>query len=113
MDQVSMTSAYMWAIVTMVVFLLFAVVIANLILFKPNNSGTTARRIWFWTLCVATGIVGFVINFIIGNNISVPSIQSDYYMHSGIAAGICVLGYILIGFIISKLLPNSKVGTWF
>lgn len=112
MEQVSITSAYMWAIVIMVAFFLLAVVIANLILFKPNNPGTTTRRIWFWVFCVATGVVGFIINFIIGKGITVPSIQSDYLMHSGIA-GVCVVGYILIGFVVSKLFPNSKVGTWF
>lgn len=113
MDQVSMTSAYMWAIVIMVVFFLIAVIIANMVLFKPNNSGTTTRRIWFWILCVANGIVGFLINFAIGRNINVPAIKSDYLMHAGIAAGICVLGFILVGFIVSKMFPNSKVGTWF
>lgn len=113
MEQVSMTSAYMWAIVIMVVFFSLAVIISNAIIFKPNNPGTTTRRIWFWIFCVATGVVGFIVNFIIGNNITVPSIQSDYYMHSGIAAGVCVVVYILIGFVVSKLFPNSKVGTWF
>lgn len=113
MDQVSMTSAYMWAIVIMVVFFLLAVIIANLILFKPNNPGTTTRRIWFWVLCVVTGVVGFIVNYVIGSNISVPSIQSNYYMHAGIAAGVCILFYILVGFIVCKMFPNSKVGTWF
>lgn len=113
MEQVSITSAYMWAIVVMVAFFLLAVLISNLILFKPNNPGTTARRIWFWGLCVATGVVGYLINFIIGRGITVPSIQSDYFMHSGIAAGVGVVVYILIGFMVSKLFPNSKVGTWF
>lgn len=37
MEQVSITSAYMWAIVIMVAFFLLAVIISNLILFKPNN----------------------------------------------------------------------------
>lgn len=113
MEQVSITSAYMWAIVIMAVFFLLAVIISNLILFKPNNPGTTTRRIWFWVLCVATGVVGFLINFIIGKGITVPSIQGDYFMHSGIAAGVCVVVYILVGFVVSKLFPNSKVGTWF
>lgn len=113
MDQVSITSAYMLAIIIMVVFFMLSVIIANLILFKPNNPGTTARRLWFWVLCIASGVIGFVVNYIIGRGISVPSTQSDYYMHSGIAAGVCVLVYILVGFAVSKIFPNSKVGTWF
>lgn len=113
MEQVSNFTAYMWALVIMVAFFLLAVIISNLILFKPNNPGTTARRIWFWGLCVATGVVGFIINFIIGKGITVPSTQSDYFMHTGIAAGVAVLLYIIVGFGVSKLFPNSKVGTWF
>jgi hypothetical protein len=113
MEQVSITSAYMWAIVVMVVFFLIAVTISNLILFKPNDTGTTTRRIWFWVFCALTGVVGFIINYFIGKGIQVPSAQSEYFMHSGIAAGICVLLYIIVGFVVSKLFPNSKVGTWF
>ena len=113
MDQVSITSAYMWALISMVVCFLMATFIANLILFKPNNPGTTQRRIWFWVLCVASGVIGFIINFFIGQNISVPSIQSSYFMHAGIAAGVSVVLYIIAGFFVSKMFPNSKVGTWF
>lgn len=113
MDQVSMSSAYMWAIVIMIVFFILAVVIANLIVYKPKNPGTTARRLWFWSLCVATGVVAFVANFIKGNSISVPSLQSSYHMHSAIAAASAVILYILVGFVVSKLFANSKVGTWF
>ena len=113
MDQVSVTTAYMWALIVMVVCFLIATVIANMILFKPNDPGTTARRIWFWVLCVASAIVGFIINYFIGSGITVPSVQSSFYMHAGIAAGVSMIVYIVLGFVISKLFPNSKVGTWF
>lgn len=113
MEQVSITSAYMWALVVTAVFFIIAVVIANLILFKPNNPGTSARRISFWLLCILAGVVGFLINYFIGKSISVPSTQSDYLMHSSIATGVSMIIYIIAGFITSKLFPNSKVGTWF
>lgn len=113
MEQVSITSAYMWSIVIMVVAFFITVIISNLIKYKPSDSGTTTRRIWFWVLCVAASLVGFVINYIIGKTITVPSIQGNYLMHAGIAAGVCVVVYILIGIVVSKLFPNSKVGTWF
>jgi len=103
----------MWAVVIMTVFFLIAVVIANLIMFKPKNPGTTARRLWFWILCVATGVVAFVVNFIIGNSISIPSLQSAYHLHTAIAAIAAVVLYILVGFGVSKIFSTSKVGTWF
>lgn len=113
MEQVSILSAYMWALVIMVVFFFLAVIISNQILFKPNNPGTTARRICFWSLCIGSGVVGFVVNYLIGSSITVPSIQSDYYLHSSIAVGVCIVVFILVGFIVSKMFPNTKVGTWF
>lgn len=113
MNQVSMSSAYVWALILGVVCFLLAVIIANLILFKPNNPGTGARRMWFWILGVASVVIGLIINFIKADGITVPSIQSDYQMHSAIAAGVCFALYVLIGLIVSKLAPNSKVGTWF
>lgn len=47
MEQASMTSAYMWSFVVMAAFFLLAVLIANMILFKPGNTGVTQRRVWF------------------------------------------------------------------
>ncbi len=108
-----MSLAYMLAAVTMAVFFLIAVLSANMIIFKPNNPGTTTRRIWFWVLFALTGIVSFIINFTVSSNIDVRSTKSDYLMHSGIACGVVLLLYVVLGFVISKLFKNSKVGTWF
>lgn len=113
MDQVSVTTAYMWALIVMVVCFLIATLISNMILYKPNNPGTTAKRIWFWVLCVASAIIGFIINYTKGMAITVPSVQSNFFMHAGIAAGVSLVVYILLGFIISKIFPNSKIGAWF
>lgn len=113
MDAISMSSAYMWAVVTMAIFFLIAVLSANLIIFKPNDTGTTKRRIWFWVLFAFTGIVSFLINYIISTGVEVPSVKSDYLMHSGIACGVALLLYVVLGFIVSTIFKNSKVGTWF
>lgn len=108
-----MTQAYMLAFVVMAVLFAVAVVASNLVLFKPGNPGTTTRRIVFWSMCVFSVILGFVINYFIANGIEVPSIKSDYIMHSGIAALASALAYIIVGLVISKIFPNAKVGTWF
>lgn len=113
MEQVSVTSAYMWAFVIMIVFFLIAVVIANMIVFKPKDPGTTARRTWFWILCVATVAVSFLVNYILAKGISVPSLQSDYIMNSVYASVAAGVFYILFGFGVSKVFSSSKVGTWF
>lgn len=113
MDQVSVTSAYMWAVIITAVGFFVAIIAANLILFKPNNPGTSARRIWFWVLCALSVITGFIVNSIIASGIAVPSIKSEYIMHAGFAAVSSLALYVIVGFIVSKLFPNSKVGTWF
>lgn len=113
MEQVSIASAYMWAFVVMVVFFLVAVFVASSIPYRPGNPGTTQRRIWFWILCILTGVVGFVINYIIGSGISVPSTQSSYYTNAVIASAAALALFIVIGLAVSKMFPTSKVGTWF
>ncbi len=113
MEQVSITSAYMWALIIMVACFVLAVVISNLILFKPNDPGTTARRVWFWGLCVATGVISFLVNYHTASGIEVPTDQSSFLKHAGIATGVSVVLYIIVGFAVSKLFPNTKVGTWF
>lgn len=113
MEQVPISNAYIWALSIMVAFLLIAVLVANLILYKPNNPGTTTRRIWFWVLAVLTPIVGFLINSYIASGIEVPTQKTAYLMHSGIGAGVGLVLFILLGFILSKIFSNSKIGTWF
>ena len=113
MEQASMTSAYMWSFVVMAAFFLLAVLIANMITFKPGNTGVTQRRVWFWILAIGTGIISFLINYGIGSGITVPNIQSSYFMHSGIASGVSVVIFIVLGFALSKVFSKSKIGTWF
>lgn len=113
MEQASMTSAYMWSFVVMAAFFLLAVLIANMILFKPGNTGVTQRRVWFWILAIGTGIISFLINYGIGSGITVPNIQSSYFMHSGIASGVSVVIFIVLGFALGKVFSKSKIGTWF
>ncbi|MDE6272042.1 MAG: hypothetical protein K2M31_03440 [Muribaculaceae bacterium] len=113
MNQVSVTSAYMWALIIMAVFFVIAVVIANMVVYKPRDPGTTTRRLWFWILCIASAAVGFGINMGIASGVGVPTIKSSYELHSAIAAGVALAVYIVAGFCVSKIFSKSKVGTWF
>ena len=114
MEQVSILSAYMWSCVVMVVFFLLAVLVANMILFKPGNTGVTQRRVWFWVFGALSFVIGFCINyFIIRPDITIPNLRSSYTTHSCIAAAISLLVYIILGFILSKIFNKSKIGTWF
>ncbi len=113
MEQVPISNAYIWALTVFVAFLFIAILISLIIPYKPNNPCTTARRIWFWILAAATPIVGFLINNYIAGGIEVPSQKAAYLLHSGIGAGVAIVLFVLLGFILSKIFRNSKLGTWF
>lgn len=113
METASVTSAYTWALITMILFFLIAILSANMVPYKPNDPGTSKRRVCFWILCVLSVVVGFFINFAISSGIGVPTIKSSYMLHTSIAAGISLVLFIILGFAISKMFPTKKVGTWF
>lgn len=79
-----------------------------MILFKPGNTGVTQRRVWFWILAIGTGIISFLINYGIGSGITVPNIQSSYFMHSGIASGVSVVILSFLDLHWVKYLANQK-----
>lgn len=113
MNHFSVVPAYLYAGITMAIAFGLAVIVSNLILFKPDNPGTTARRIWFWSLGFISLLAGIVINCLIAEGINVPSNQGDYHVHTAIAGVLFLVLYIIAGFATSKIFPNSKVGTWF
>ena len=120
MVGIPVSTAYLWTAVVAVVFFLVAVLAANMILYKPNNPGTTARRIWFWILAVLTPIVGFIVNYIYlgvvknsGETIVTAASESKFMLHSCIAAGVFFVAFIALGFVLSKAFKKTKVGTWF
>lgn len=120
MVGIPVTTAYMWAAVVAVVFFFVAVIATNMILAKPNNPGTKARRIWFWIMAVLTPIVGFVVNSLYLSSMAdneevtlTETSKSEFMLHSGIAAGVFFLSFIVLGVFLSKIFKSSKVGTWF
>ena len=97
----------------MVLFFLIALFIANATSYRPDGSDKTTRRIWFWVFAALTPVVGFLINFLVANGIELANEKSSYLTHAGIAAGIALELYIIIGLVISKIFSRSKVSTWF
>jgi len=108
-------TAYIISIVTALVFLLISVFIANAIKFEggsnPKDSGK--RKIWFWILA----ILNPSINFMLGYFVFIPKanimIVEKYISDLSIGTGIGFVLYIVIGFILSKMFKNGKLGHWF
>lgn len=113
MEKISLIQPYMWALVVFAVAFLLAIVFSNMVLYKPNNPGVATRRIIFWVLGVLTCIVSFVVNYILANDILISTEHTKYITHAGIASGAVLVLYIVLGFIISKIFHNKRIGTWF
>lgn len=108
-----MATAYIWSLVVLIIFFLVTIMISNMIPYKPNNPGSVKRRIWFWVFAVLTFAVAFLINFAIAGNIEIQSVKDDYINNSIIGACAGFVLFVVIGFILSKCLPKTKIGTWF
>lgn len=113
METVSNFTAYVWAAVIMIVFLLAAIIISSMISYKPNNPGTTTKRIIFWVCAVLTFAAAFLVNIGIAHSIELPSEKSSYETAGLIGAGVAFVLFIVFGFVISKIFRQSKIGTWF
>ncbi|MCC8175820.1 MAG: hypothetical protein LIO91_05245 [Bacteroidales bacterium] len=113
MIQAPIMSAYVWGAVILIVFFLVAVTASNMILYKPNNPGTAARKVWFWLCCLLATVATFAIGVWKAGDISVPVTKQAFENHVYIATGVVFLAFILVGFAISKICSNSKLGTWF
>lgn len=113
MQQVSNGVPFIWAGVVFIIFFLIAVVSANMILYKKNDTGVTKRRIWFWVLAALTFVVSFLINWGVAESIEVVSQKSKYITFSWISAVCATALYVLVGFIVSRIFSSSKVGKWF
>ena len=109
-------SAYIIAIVIALVFLLIAALISNLIKFEggshPKDPGK--RKTWFWVFAILCPIVIFLYGFLLVRpDISVPSLRDKYTTALSIGTGVAFLLYIVIGFVLSKIFKNGKLGNWF
>ena len=113
LEQISNLQAYFWAFIVLAASFLLAVLFSNLVSYKPHDTGATKRRIIFWIMAILTCSVSFLVNYSIAVGIHIGVYRSDFIMHAGIASGAAFLLFIIVGFMISKIFPNTKCGTWF
>jgi len=107
-------STYIIAVIFAAVILLFAALISNAIKFEGGVNPTDPRRrkIWFWVL----GILNPILFYCIAAFAMAPTnkVQYNKWMDSlPIATGIGFVVYILIGFVLSRMFKNGKLGNWF
>ena len=109
-------SAYIIAVVIALVFLLIAAVISNSIQYEGGNNPKDKgkRKMWFWIFAILTPVVIFLYGFLaVRPDINVPSLRDKYTTALSIGTGVAFVLYIALGFMLSKVFKNGKLGTWF
>lgn len=110
------SETYTLAIIVSVLFLGASMLIASSIAYEGGKNPTdpAKRRTWFIILGVVAPILFFLFNYLyVKHTIENAALQAKF-TNTNIAATILILVlYFLVGFILSKVLKNTKFGTVF
>lgn len=114
--MVSTFPVYIIAVVAALLFILIAAVISNAIKFEggANPKDPAKRKMWFWVMGILAPIANLLFGLITyyypeGNSYA----KSKLITAIGIGSAITFVVYILVGFILSKMFKNGKLGNWF
>jgi sulfoxide reductase heme-binding subunit YedZ len=109
-----MITAYVIPTVCALVCLLIAAIISNSIKYEggANPKDPGKRKMWFWVWAILNPILAFGLGFAMKPTKN--QMEASKYM-SALFIGIAVafILYILLGFVLSKMFKNGKLGNWF
>ncbi len=114
--MVSTFPVYIISVVAALVFILIAALISSAIKFeggaRPKDPGK--RKMWFWVMGILAPIANLVFGLFVyyfpqGNNYA----KSKLITAIGIGSAVTFVVYLVIGFILSKVFKNGKLGNWF
>jgi methionine sulfoxide reductase heme-binding subunit len=110
-------NSYITSIIAAGLFILIAAIISNAIKFEggSNPKDPAKRKMWFWIMAILNPVLFYVLSaFALAPNPENDQMVYDDYMSSlPIAAGIGVVVYVILGFVLSKVFKNRKLGNWF
>jgi sulfoxide reductase heme-binding subunit YedZ len=114
--MVSTVPVYIIAAAFACVFLLIAALVSNAIKFEggANPKDPGKRKMWFWIM----GIIAALSNLLFGLFTYYYPANSTYAKSQlitaiGIGTGLCFVLYLVLGFTLSKVFKNGKIGNWF
>jgi sulfoxide reductase heme-binding subunit YedZ len=109
------TSAYIITLVTALIFLLLSAIIANAIKFEggSNPKDPQSRKTWFWILAILNPALAFLLGYFIFKPDANMMVVNNYVSALSMGTAIGFVLYILLGFILSKVFANGKIGHWF
>lgn len=107
-------STYILSVVFAAVMLLLAAVISAAIQYEggANPKDPGKRKMWFWTFAVLNPAVFYAMAAFV----MLPEnrrAQEDWMAALPAALGVGVLVYVGLGFVLSKMFKNGKLGNWF
>jgi len=107
--------AYIISLGTAIIFLLIAALIANTIKYEGGSNPTDPKRrkTWFWLLAVLNPVVIFLLGYYVFMPDENIMVVNKYVAALSIGTAIGFVVYIILGFILSKMFRNGKVGNWF
>lgn len=110
-------TSYIIAAIVAGAMILAAALISSAIQYKggsnPNDPGK--RKAWFWIIAILNPILFFCLGrFVLAPNPENDQMVFDDYMKVlPMATGAGFFIYIIIGFVLSKIFKNGKLGHWF
>ncbi len=106
---------YMFAAIAAIIFIGLSWIIANLIKWEggkdPKDAGK--RRAAFFIIWFVAGAAFFLYNMFVVSEKIAPNLQSKFSQTNYISTAIVFVVYLIVGFVLSKLMKNSKYGTIF
>lgn len=108
-------TAYVISGITALVLLLIAALIATAINYEGGSRPKDAlkRRSWFWLIAALNPAIIFLLGYYMFKPDANIMIVKRYInaLSIGTAAGFIL--YLLLGFVLSKIFKNGKIGHWF
>ncbi|MBB5395076.1 hypothetical protein [Mucilaginibacter sp. AK015] len=108
-------TAYVISGITTLVLLLVAAVIATTINFERGSRPKDAakRKTWFWVIGALNPALIFLLGYFIFKPDANVMIVKRFIHSLSIGAACGFAGYLLLGFVLSKIYKNGKIGHWF
>jgi uncharacterized membrane protein len=110
-------NSYIISIISAGLFILIAALISNGIKFEggANPQDPKKRKIWFWIMAIINPVVFFVLAaFVLAPVADDDQMVYDEYMAAlPIAAAVGFVVYVVVGFVLSKMIKNGKINNWF
>ena len=108
-------TAYIVAGITALCFLLIAVIISVSIDYEggARPKDPARRRAWFWSLAILNPATIFLLGYYVFKPEANIMILNRYIHALSISTGMGFAAYIVLGFILSKVFKQGKIGHWF